>query len=103
MNERYNFFLDVLNILPNPIECYIQAPSLDDNFILSQFEDTEYPYYKLFKFNNQTTDEFIKRVINNNVLHYFQSMEIRQKNNLLFKGYDGIEFGEISKNINVPS
>ncbi|WP_157593284.1 hypothetical protein [Rufibacter tibetensis] len=32
----------------------------------------------------------------------FQSLEIRQKGNLLFEGFDGMEIGTASKEMNLP-
>ena len=35
MENNDLFLLDVLNILPPEVDCYIQAPSLDDEVVIS--------------------------------------------------------------------
>jgi hypothetical protein len=102
MREKQSLLIDVISILPNEVDCYIQAPSLEDDVILSLMNATKYDYYKCIKLTGATKDVFIKRINNFQVEEYFQSIEIRLNEKLLFEGYDGIKFGIISNSIRLP-
>ena len=94
--------IDVLSILPEELELYIQAPSLEDHVIQSMMNKTEYEYYKVIRFNIENRSEIINRIEHHFVGEYFQNIQIKVEDGLLFEGYDGIEFGIISKSINIP-
>jgi hypothetical protein len=102
MKNIESLLIDVLNILPEGVDCYIQAPSLEDEVVLSMMNDTEFNYYKIIKLDDITKEKFLERVKNYPISVYFQSIEIRLKNKLLFEGYDGVEFGIISYTIVLP-
>lgn len=102
MNNIQSLLLDVITILPNEIDCYIQAPSLEDDVILSLMNTTKNDYYKCIKLTGPAKDIFMERIVNFQIEGYFQSIEIRLNEKLLFEGYDGVEFGIISNTIRIP-
>jgi hypothetical protein len=102
MNENNSLLLDVINILPDGIDCYIQAPSLEDKTILGLMSLTEHAYYKSVKLEGNNKKVFLQQVKEHPIEEYFQSIEIKFDGKLLFVGYDGIEFGIISNTIKLP-
>ena len=97
------FFVDILKIMPEDIDCYIQSPDLEDNIVLGMLLPTEYEYYQYIHLNKNNKDNFIERLKEEPVVEYFQSIEIKKDSILLFEGYDGIESGRISKIITIPA
>lgn len=96
------FFIDIIKIMPDNIDCYIQAPDLEDDVILKMMKASEYAYYNCIHLNKKNRSNFIERVKGENTVEYFQSIEIKKDSILLFEGYDGIESGKISKRIKIP-
>jgi hypothetical protein len=94
--------IDVLDILPPVVECYIQSPDLEDEIIQKMMKETAFPYYKLITVNSLNRAKLIDRIKGHNINVYFQNIQIKNNGNLLFEGYDGIEFGIISKSISIP-
>lgn len=102
MDENNSLLLDVISILPDGVDCYIQAPSLEDEVILGLMSPTQHEYYKSIKLEGVNKEVFLQRVKNNPIEEYFHSVEIKLDDKLLFEGYDGIEFGTISNTIKLP-
>lgn len=102
MNDNI-FFVDVLNILPEEIDCYIQSPDLEDLEMLKMMENSDYEYYKIIHLNSENKINLIEKLKNRNVIEFIQSIEIKEGYTLLFEGYDGIESGTFSRNINIPN
>lgn len=97
-----NLLVDVLKILPEEVECFIQAPSLENEIIQKMMLDSELDYYKSIKFNKTNKLEFINQELNFSISAYFQNIQIKSDNKLLFQGFDGVEFGTLSKTIFTP-
>ena len=102
MSNKKTLLVDVISILPDEVDCYIQAPSLEDVVILGLMSTTRYEYYKCIKLNSPNKEIFINRVMGYPIEEYFQSVEIRLNDKILFEGYDGVEFGIISNSIKLP-
>ena len=102
MEKGKDFFVDLLNILPINIDCFIQAPSLDDLIIEKMLVDSKYAYYKLLQMDSKKKEIFINHQIETSFGMYIQSIEIKEKEYLLFEGYDGVEFGIISNKVHIP-
>jgi hypothetical protein len=102
MDNNEMFFVDILKIMPDNIDCYIQSPDLEDNIIKKMMSSTEYDYYQSIHLNGSNRDSFIERLKKETIVEYFQNVEIKKGSILLFEGYDRIEFGRISKTINIP-
>lgn len=97
-----SFFIDILRILPEKVECFIQSPSLDNVIIQKMFQSTDFDYYKLIYLDETNKDKFLGEELATYFSMYIQSIEIKENGVLLFKGYDGVEFGTISKKISIP-
>lgn len=103
MGNNNLFFIDILQIMPEDIDCYIQAPTLEDETILDMMEPTEYHYFQNIHIDNKTRIPFLKKVREEHIADHFQEIQIRKGNVPLFQGYDGVEVGVIiSKNIDIP-
>lgn len=101
-NGDDSLLISVFKILSEEIDCYIQAPSLEDETILNMMSETEYPYYKFIKIDNLNKKSFINHLNLHAVIQYFQNIELKNNNEMLFQGFDGVEFGIISKQIKIP-
>lgn len=102
MTESQSYTIDILKILPNEASCFIQAPNLEDSEILTLMQDTQFEYYKVIKLTDANKKKLIEKVAAQNIIEDFQSLEIRYNNQLLFEGYDSMEYGTISKTVELP-
>jgi len=100
--EHNNLLIDVLNILPDEVECLIQAPSLENSTIQNMMLDSEFDYYKSIFFDKERKTDFINQEITNSIGNYIQNMQIRKGVGLLFEGFDGVEYGTLSKLVIIP-
>ncbi len=98
----HSFLVDILNILPEKIECFIQAPSLENTVIKGMLQDSDYDYYKLLQLDKTSRNKFIKQALETSFEMYIQNIEIKENGVLLFEGFDGVEYGTISKKILIP-
>ena len=63
---------------------------------------TQFEYYKEIKLTESNKLKLAEIIEGLNIEDDFQSLEIRYNNQLLFEGYDGMEYGTISKTYNLP-
>lgn len=96
------FFVDILKILPDEIDCFIQAPSLENHFIGRMLRDSDYSYYKLLNLDKTSKDEIIKQEIETSFAMFIQNIKIKVNDILLFEGFDGVEYGTLSREISIP-
>lgn len=97
------FFVDILKVLPNELDCFVGTYDLDDNIVLSLMNDiSDRTFDKFIHLNQQNKNLFIERLIKATIVEYFQIIEIKKNSLLLFRGYDGIESGNISNTILIP-
>jgi hypothetical protein len=101
-SESNNFLIDVFSILPDDMECLIQAPSLENSIVQNMMLDSEYDYYKLIRFDKERKVHFINEEITNSIGAYIQNIRIKKDESLLFEGFDGVEYGTLSKYMIVP-
>jgi hypothetical protein len=88
--------VDLLSILPDEVECYIQAPSLENPIIQNMMVDE---LIRLDKMNKQL---FIDAIMIDSTIAHFNKVEIRSNGKSLFIGYDGIGYGTLSNSIIIP-
>lgn len=100
---NHNLYVDVLSILTDELECYIQAPSLRNSFIDGLLSNSNFDYYKLLKIDSTNRNDLLMQEVESNYSMYIQYILIKKGQVKLFEGYDGVEFGVISKNISIPS
>lgn len=103
MTETQSYIIDIIDLVPDNSVCFIQAPSIEKSSALNDLlMPSQFSYYQqviLSQVNKKILVEIIKY---EEVEGYFQSMEIRHDGKLYFEGYDGMEYGTISKDINLP-
>jgi len=102
MTETQSYIIDIIRILPNEASCFIQAPNLSNSEILTLMSPTKFEYYKEIKLTEANKKKMIENIMTKNIEEDFQSIEIKYKNQLLFEGYDGMEYGIISKTFELP-
>jgi hypothetical protein len=102
MQHDSSLLISLFNILPDEVDLYIQAPSLEDETILNLMSQSSKDYYKIFKLNNLNKGDFINHIETHPVLQFFQNIEIKNGEVLLFQGFDGVEVGILSKNVKTP-
>ncbi len=97
-----SFLINLLKILPEEVDCFIQAPSLDNEVIQAMFQKTKFDYFNLICLNEISKGKFLEQELKTSFSIYIQNIEIMKNGHLLFKGYDGVEYGIISKEIPIP-
>lgn len=102
MHNSEAFFIDVLNILPNDVECFVQSTFTKYNFEIDLLFNTEDDFIKLIKFNERSKRIFFEIAKSNCLVETFNKIDIMQNGNRLFQGYDGVEFGIFSKAVTIP-
>lgn len=100
--KKNDFLVDLMKILPEKIECLIQAPSLDNKIIQEMFQNSDYDYYELLELDDVRKKIFIDQALKTSFGVYIQKIEIKENGILLFEGFDGIEYGMISNKVSVP-
>lgn len=102
MTQGQSYITDLFSIFPSGAICYIQAPDLNNPEILNLMLPTTFEYYKELKLTELNKEKLMAAVVKENIESDFQSIEIRVDDKLLFAGYDGMEYGIISKTLELP-
>ena len=103
MTDTKPYIIDVINVVPDNSVCFIQAPSIEGDSALNDLlMPSQFPYYQQVILSAANKETLVMIVENEEVEGYFQSMEIRHNGKLCFEGYDGMKYGTISKDINLP-
>ncbi len=97
-----DFFIDVILFMPYNVDCYIQAPDLDIDLIRNLIVSCNIPYYERVKLTPNSKAQIINLESQFQISQWIQSMEIRKDSELLFEGYDSVNYGLFSKNITIP-
>lgn len=97
-----SFFIDVLSVLPEEIDCYIQAPSLENSVILTMLRESEYNYYLVLHLDKINRNTFVEEEVKSSFGTNIQNIQIRKDGVLLFEGFDGVEYGAISSHMKIP-
>lgn len=97
-----SFLIDLLNILSEATECFIQAPSLDNTLIEGILQDLDNDRCKLLQLDKINRYKFINQELETSFSRYIQYIEINKNGVLLFTGFDGVEYGVISKTVSIP-
>ncbi len=103
MNERQEYLIEVINLVPDESILFIQAPSIKNSSLIDLMTSSLFEYYTQIVLTQINKKEIIKIVINENIQEYFQSIEIQYHDKLLFVGYDGMEFGLCSEELNLSN
>lgn len=101
MKRNGSFLLDLLSMVSSDnIVCYIQAPDIENLYsILSISDDPALMLMKTDAISLKIIEEEIKL---NNIQDYIQYITFIKGNNVIYEGYDGLEYGIFSKYFNIP-
>jgi hypothetical protein len=103
MNETQSYIIDIINLVPDQSICFIQAPSLESAEFQNLMTPSSFPYYQQLILSPINKGLLINLIVNECIEDNFQSLEIRLDGELLFEGYDGMEYGLISKKVNLTN
>ncbi|MES2330368.1 MAG: hypothetical protein V4539_12245 [Bacteroidota bacterium] len=103
MTDTQTYFIDIINLVPNNSICFIQAPSLENSSLLNVLTPSPFAYYKQIILTVLNKEILNKIIEVENCEKYFQSVEIKINNKLIFEGYDGMVYGTISKDLQLPN
>lgn len=102
MTETQSYIIDVINLVPDNSICFIQAPSIEKHSSLNNLlMPSQFGYYQQVILSPSNKETLVDIIIDEQVEEYFQSIEIKHDGHLYFEGYDGMESGTISKDINL--
>ena len=101
MKQNGLFFLDILSIVPlKDTRCFIQAPGIEGlSSVLSKTDD---PAIMVMDCNKSTIEIIKNKIIYSNIQDNIMYISIKNNDITLYEGYDGVEYGVFSKNINIP-
>ncbi len=103
MTEEDQFCIDVLEIVPDNSVCFIQSPSCDDKVFLNLMQISKYAWAKQIILTRQNKT-FLKALISEtSIVGEFNNMTIEENGLQIFEGHDGMEIGELSRNIQIPA
>ena len=102
MRETLQFIIDLIEIIPNNSICHIQAPSVDESEFLEILDNSKYSWARQIILNSENKNKLKNLLLKIELEDQFQTVTIEKENEKLFEGYDGMEIGEISKNLIIP-
>jgi hypothetical protein len=92
------FFKTIINIMPTNSECFIQSPHREfvDAIKMGEYEIANlYIQISLSEKNRQV----LTQIANHDIQDYIQYFKIISAEGLLFEGFDGFEFGLVSRQL----
>jgi hypothetical protein len=99
MDETQKYFIDVLKIVPTNSFIYIQSPHNEILSVLNSMKPRKDGVYTVVQLTNQNRDLLIEATKEKHIQDFIHSLEIRFEDKLIFEGWDGMDYGEISKTI----
>lgn len=99
MTDTQSYFINIINLVPDNSVCFIQAPSLENSEFINLMSPSPFDYYQQLILTASNKKLLNKIVETESVEGHFQRVEIKFNDKLLFEGYDGMEFGTISKDL----
>lgn len=103
MEETQRYFIDVLKIAPDNSICYIQSPHIEILSVINTLNPKKEGPFMIVILNKTNREKLIKATLENHIEEFIHHIEIKYANELIFEGDDGMEYGEISKRIQLPS
>ena len=103
MEIEDELFIAIIDLIPYKSVFYIQAPDLPASDMSKILQETNFGYYKAFSLDEKSKSILIDSIRTISLTGYIHTLEIKLNDQLLFKGFDGMELGVVSKNIVLPS
>lgn len=103
ITEIQNYFIDILKIVPfEESIILIQAPYQEVSETMNKISYKNDGVYFYIKLDRDNRAFLLFEIIYNEIEGYIQSLEILVNDKKFFEGYDGMEYGTISKEILLP-
>jgi pectate lyase len=93
---------DLLEIVPKNTLCIVQIPNTKNAELLKLFKPSKYAWGREMKITESNKLILRNLVLEENVEEEFQNLTIEDDSKVYLKAYDGMEIGEISKELRVP-
>lgn len=103
MDQSQNYFIDVLNLIPNGSFLLIQTPHKEALDTLRNLVVESNDVYEVVPLTETNRTILLNASKDHDIQHFFQSLEVKYKQKLIFEGYDGMEYGLVSKNFLLPN
>ncbi len=102
MSETQEYFIDILNLVPVNFFCYIQSPHEEILEVLKYMSPAKEGGFIVVELSLENRNVLVQATISKHIEQFIHRIEIKFGGKLIFEGYDGIEYGGISKQINIP-
>lgn len=104
LEESQQLFIDILESMPPDVRLFIQSPHEE---VLSMIENMphkkEGAFYVINLSNDSIKQSLSQAVLEDEIEQFMQNVEVRTSSNaVIFKGYDGMEYGEITNTMELP-
>lgn len=103
MRETLEFTIDTIEIVPDNSVCYIQAPDVNNVELLELLEESKYNWAKQIVLTLENKLKLKSLLLKVELEDRFHNVTIERESKKIFEGYDGMEIGEISKNLVTPN
>ena len=100
--DTQQLFIDILRLVPFEADLLIQSPHEEVLSVLEDIEHTKGEVFNTIKLSKENRQKLVYEVIYNDIEEYMQSIQIKIGDQLLFEGYDGMEYGTFSKEFHLP-
>jgi hypothetical protein len=101
--DTQQLFIDILRLMPFEADLLIQSPHEEVLSVLEDIEHTKGEVFNTVRLSRENRQKLIYEVIYNDIEEYMQSIQIKIGDQLLFEGYDGLEYGTFSREFQLPS
>lgn len=102
LSDTQQYFNDVLELVPlEGSTLLIQSPDIEVS-VLEKLNYKGRGVCNAIELNKANREVLISEIIYNGIEVYMQSLEIIVKGKLFFEGYDGMDYGTFSKDVQLP-
>lgn len=100
ITENQQFFLDIIKLVPfEKSVLLLQAPYEEILPVIEKIRYRNDGIHDYIKLNAANREILLFEIIHNSIDEYIQSLDILVDGKKIFEGYDGMEYGLISKDV----
>lgn len=103
ITETQQLFIDILRLMPFEADLLIQSPHEEVLSVLENIEHTKSEVFNTIRLSRENRQKLVYEIIYNDIEEYMQSIQIKIGDQLLFEGYDGLEYGTFSREFQLPT
>ena len=103
ITDTQQLFIDILRLMPFEADLLIQSPHEEVLSVLEDIEHTKDGVFNTIRLSRENRQRLVYEVIYNDIEEYMQSIQIKIGDQLLFEGYDGLEYGTFSREFQLPT